>query len=121
MALSAISVPQLRHCIGVFYRTMRTLLLLLSLAAGAPQSPSRPAADDPETRITAVEQEMLTWRRYLHEHPELSNRETETGKYIAAQLRSVGLEPRTGVARTRVVAVLRGGQPGPVVALRSDM
>src|SRR5690348_5474458 len=100
MALSAISVPQYRHCIGVFYRTMPTLLLLLALAASAPQSPPRPAATGPEARITAVEQEMLTCRRYLHERPELSNRETETAKSVAAQLRSFGLEPRTGVART---------------------
>jgi amidohydrolase len=64
---------------------------------------------------------MLGWRRYLHEHPELSNREVNTAKYVAERLRSFGLEPQTGVARTGVVAVLRGGQPGRVVALRSDM
>ena len=100
---------------------MRTLLLLLALAAGAPQSPPRSTTGDPDARIAGVEQEMLGWRRHLHQHPELSNREVETAKYIAEKLRSFGLEPRTGIARTGVVAVLRGGQPGPVVALRSDM
>jgi amidohydrolase len=64
---------------------------------------------------------MLAWRRHLHQHPELSNRESETAAFIAGKLRSFGLEPRTGVARHGVVAVLTGAHPGPVVALRSDM
>jgi amidohydrolase len=70
---------------------------------------------------TAVEPELIEWRRHLHQNPELSNREVETAKYVAARLRSFGLEPQTGVAKTGVVAVLRGGRPGPVVALRADM
>jgi amidohydrolase len=61
------------------------------------------------------------WRRDLHEHPELSNRETRTAKLVAEHLRSLGLEVKTGVAKTGVVALLRGGKPGPVVALRADM
>jgi amidohydrolase len=65
--------------------------------------------------------EVIETRRYLHQHPELSNREVETGKYVATRLRALGLEVRYPVARNGVVAVLRGGQPGPVVALRSDM
>ncbi len=76
---------------------------------------------DIDTRAAAIEQEMLSWRRHLHQHPELSNREVETSKYVAERLRSFGLEPQTGVARHGVVATLRGGQPGPVVALRADM
>jgi amidohydrolase len=64
---------------------------------------------------------MLAWRRHLHEHPELSNREAETATFIAEQLRSFGLEPKTGVARHGVVAVLQGATAGPAVALRSDM
>jgi amidohydrolase len=69
----------------------------------------------------AVEPQLIQWRRHLHQHPELSNREVETAKYVAEQLRSLGLEPQTGIARTGVVALLRGGRPGPVVALRADM
>ena len=53
--------------------------MLLALAAGAPQSPAR-APDDLDARIAGVEQDMLGWRRHLHQHPELSNRETETAK-----------------------------------------
>ena len=63
----------------------------------------------------------MQWRRHLHQNPELSNRETETARYVADRLRSFGLEPQTGIARTGVVALLRGGRPGPVVALRADM
>ena len=57
----------------------------------------------------------------LHQHPELSNREVETAKYIVERLRSFGLEPRAGIGRHGVVATLRGAQAGPVVALRADM
>ena len=71
--------------------------------------------------VTAIEPEMLSWRRHLHQHPELSNREVETAKYIAERLRGFGLEPRTGVGKTGVVAILKGALPGPVVGLRADM
>jgi amidohydrolase len=64
---------------------------------------------------------VIAWRRDLHEHPELSNRETRTGKLVAEHLRKLGLEVRDGVAGTGVVGVLVGGKPGPVVALRADM
>src|SRR5687767_10875483 len=61
-------------------------------------------------------------RHHLHQHPELSNREVETGKRVAAELRALGFdEVRTGVAHNGVVAVLRGGRPGPVVAVRADI
>ena len=69
----------------------------------------------------AVEPEMLAWRRHLHQHPELSNREAETAKYITERLTSFGLQPKTGIAKTGVVAVLQGSRPGAVVALRADM
>ena len=65
--------------------------------------------------------QMIEWRRHLHQHPELGNHETETAKFVAERLRAMGLEPRTGVARTGVVAVIEGGKPGKVVALRADM
>jgi amidohydrolase len=71
--------------------------------------------------VAASGTQLLEWRRYLHAHPELSNREVETAKYVAEQLRSFGLEPQTGIARHGVVAVLKGALPGPVVALRADM
>jgi amidohydrolase len=90
-------------------------------AAQRAQTPASPLAADIDRLAAAVEPELLAWRRHLHQHPELSNREFETSKYIAERLRSFGLEPQTGVAKTGVVALLEGGRPGPVVALRSDM
>ena len=68
-----------------------------------------------------VQQKVLAWRRDIHQHPELSNRETRTADLVATHLRTLGLEVRTGVAHTGVVGVLRGRKPGPVVALRADM
>lgn len=72
-------------------------------------------------KATALLPKVIEWRRYLHEHPELSNRETKTAEYVAAHLRSLGIEVQTGIAKTGVVGLLKGGKPGPVVALRADM
>ncbi|WP_428309297.1 amidohydrolase [Hydrocarboniphaga sp.] len=60
-------------------------------------------------------------RRWLHQHPELSNREVNTAAYVARRLKKLGLKVQTGVAHNGIVAVLEGGRPGPVVALRADM
>ncbi len=65
--------------------------------------------------------QVIQWRRHLHQHPELSNREFNTSKLVAEQLRKLGLEVRTGIAKTGVVGILKGGQPGPVIGLRADM
>ncbi|MGH7341512.1 MAG: M20 metallopeptidase family protein, partial [Candidatus Rokuibacteriota bacterium] len=64
---------------------------------------------------------MVQHRRHLHQNPELGNREFETARLVADHLRALGLEVDTGVAVTGVVAILRGGRPGPVVAVRADM
>jgi amidohydrolase len=74
-----------------------------------------------EAAVTKIEPKCITWRRDLHEHPELSNREFRTSKIIADHLRSLGIEVKEGVAKTGVVGVLRGGKPGPVIGLRADM
>ncbi|MBS0212804.1 MAG: amidohydrolase [Proteobacteria bacterium] len=65
--------------------------------------------------------QVIAWRRDLHQHPELSNREVRTSALVAKQLRSLGLDVRTGIAHTGVVAVLKGGKPGPKLAIRADM
>ncbi len=67
-----------------------------------------------------VETKVIGWRRDIHQHPELSNRETRTSKVVADHLKKLGLPVRTGIARTGVTAVLKGGKPGPVIALRAD-
>jgi amidohydrolase len=69
----------------------------------------------------AQEAKVIACRRDLHEHPELGNEEKRTAGIVAEQLKKLGLEVQTGVARTGVVAILKGGKPGPVVALRADM
>lgn len=71
--------------------------------------------------VKEVEPQLISWRRHFHENPELSNREFNTGKYISDYLKTLGLEVQYPVAKTGVVAILKGGKPGPVVALRADI
>lgn len=78
-----------------------------------------------QTKIDAmakeVEPKVIEWRRHFHQYPELSNREFKTGAKVAEHLKSLGIEVQTGVAKTGVVGILKGGKPGPVIALRADM
>ena len=90
--------------------------LFLAYQAQA-QSPDPTLMADAE----AIEEQVIEWRRDIHEHPELSNRETETAKKIAAHLESLGIKIQTGVAKTGVVGILKGDNPGKVVALRADI
>ncbi|MCR5888400.1 amidohydrolase [Hymenobacter sp. J193] len=103
----------------------RVGLLMLSLLLGSAPGVVAQKATALDARIARLaaqqEQQVIAWRRDLHEHPELGNQETRTAALVAAELRRLGLEVQTGVARTGVVALLRGGRPGPVVALRADM
>ncbi|HSP40135.1 MAG TPA: amidohydrolase, partial [Gillisia sp.] len=84
---------------------------------------SQPLPTDPEIVAAAesIEDRVIEWRRYFHQNPELSNREFETAKKIAAHLEILGMEVQTGVAKTGVVGILKGNQPGKVVALRADI
>ncbi len=68
-----------------------------------------------------IEPKIIEWRRYFHEHPELSNQEYKTGKFIADYLKAIGLEVQYPVAKTGVVGLLKGAKPGPVIALRADI
>jgi amidohydrolase len=90
-------------------------------AALAQAAPENALHREIDRRVKDVTAKVVTWRRDIHQHPELSNREVRTAKLVAEHLRALGLEVRTGVARTGVIGVLRGGRPGPVVALRADM
>ncbi len=64
---------------------------------------------------------VVEWRRHLHQNPELSNREYKTSKYVEEHLRKLGLEVKTGVAKTGVIGILKGAMPGPTIGLRADM
>ncbi len=83
------------------------------------------SAQSIETKINQAAEKILPkvieWRRHIHQNPELGNREFKTMAYVAAHLRSLGIEVKTGVAKTGVVGILKGGKPGPVIALRADM
>lgn len=72
-------------------------------------------------QASSLQPSLVEWRRYIHQNPELGNREFKTMEYVANHLRKLGLEVRTNVGKTGIVAVLKGGKPGPVVALRADM
>ena len=74
-----------------------------------------------EAATAKIMPKVVEWRRHIHKHPELSNREVNTAKLVADELRRLGLEVRTGVAKTGVVGILKGAQPGPVIGLRADM
>lgn len=93
--------------------------LLLSIAAVSL------AADTPTDAVAAASQQIsaqvLAWRRDIHQHPELGNRETRTAALVAAQLRALGLQVQTGVAKTGVTGLLKGALPGPRIAIRADM
>jgi len=69
----------------------------------------------------AVQPQVVEWRRWFHQNPELSNREFNTSKHIAEILRGMGLEPKTGIAHTGITALIEGGKPGPLVAIRTDI
>lgn len=71
--------------------------------------------------IQEIEKKVIKWRHEIHQNPELSNREFNTSKMVADHLQSLGVEVKTGIAHTGVVGILKGRQPGKVVALRADM
>ncbi len=87
--------------------------------------PAQKGTTDLTAKINAaadkIEAKTITWRRDLHEHPELGNNEVRTAKIIADHLRSLGIEVTEGVGKTGVVGVLKGGKPGPCIGLRADM
>lgn len=94
------------------------LLLLLTMIA---YSVNAQMDADIRKDIDKIESKVIDWRHYFHENPELSNREFNTAKKIAAHLKSLGMEVQTGIAKTGVVGLLKGDNPGKVVALRADI
>ena len=94
------------------------LLVLCAVNAAAQKQNLTPEVSKKALSIT---QKVVDWRRDLHEHPELGNQENRTAALVAKHLKSLGIEVQTGVAKTGVVGILKGGKPGPVVALRADM
>lgn len=120
MTLSAIRALVLAASNRTVRTILATMLWTVPATAGA-QPAASPLAREIDRRAPQLEAKAIAWRRDIHQHPELSNREVRTSKLVADHLRSLGIEVRTGVAKTGVVGILRGGRPGPVVALRADM
>ena len=101
----------------VFFGTV----LAAALVAAAAQAQTAVPVDRVRAEAARLQPKVVAWRRDLHQNPELANREKRTAKVVADHLKKLGLEVRTGVAHTGVVGVLKGGKPGPVVAIRADM
>ncbi len=99
---------------------MKKLILPLLLISGTAfgQTKLRPEIDK---QASAIEDKVIEWRRDIHQNPELGNNEIRTAKMVADHLRALGIEVQEGVAVTGVVGILKGGKPGPTVALRADM
>jgi amidohydrolase len=95
-------------------------MLLIALLLAAPSSAVTPDAAI-KAEVLGLGPRLVETRRDIHRHPEPSNAEERTGKLVADQLRAAGLSVRHPVARTGVVAVLQGGRPDPVVAVRADL
>ena len=95
-----------------------SITLLISLATF---SQANKNASNVDLMADKLEPKVIEWRHDIHQHPELGNNETRTAALIAQHLRSLGIEVKTGVAKTGVVGILKGDKPGPVVALRADM
>ena len=74
-----------------------------------------------DRNLDSLMQKVVEWRHEIHQYPELSNREFKTAAKVAKHLTDLGLEVKTDIAHTGVVAILEGDKPGPMVALRADM
>ena len=90
-------------------------------AALAAVLPVRVDAQTAVERMQPLLPQVVAWRRDIHEHPELGNREVRTARIVADQLERLGLEVRTGIAHTGVVGVLKGSKSGPRLVIRADM
>lgn len=97
------------------------ILLLAALVVPLRGETASPLAADIDRLAAELNPRVVAWRRDFHEHPELGNREIRTAQIIGDELRKLGYDVATGIAHTGVVGLLRGGKPGPVVALRADM
>ena len=99
-------------------RSLTSVLVLLPVLIAGNADAQQP---DALQALQTLQPKMVEWRRDLHQHPELGTHEVRTARLVAGQLRALGLQPKTGIAQTGVVAILKGGRPGPRIAIRADM
>lgn len=95
--------------------------LLIAIGLPLTQAAADSLTDQVIANATQHEQQAIAWRHDIHQHPELGNQETRTAALVAEHLRQLGMTVETGVGTTGVVGLLKGGKPGPTVALRADM
>jgi len=100
---------------------MKKILLLIAVLISFLSNAQTSISDVIAQKSNAILPKVIEWRRHIHQNPELGNREFKTAEYIANYLKSLGLEVKTGVGKTGVVAILTGGKPGPCIGLRADM
>ena len=99
---------------------MRSLLFVLTLICSL-SCQAQISWEEVDRLAADAQTQVVEWRRWFHENPELSNREFNTAARVARILTGMGLEPKTGIAHTGVFAIIEGGKPGPLVAIRADM
>ncbi len=100
---------------------MNCIRIAMAATLAASVSAQADLRADADAAANKIEGRVIEWRRDIHAHPELGNREHRTAALVADHLETLGMEVTTGVAHTGVVGLLRGGNPGPTVALRADM
>lgn len=115
--MSPVSSTKLVKPMQKFHHTF--LLVWIAVSASAQISPALQTKVDKMAGL--IEPKVIEWRRDIHEHPELSNRETRTAAKVAEHLKALGIEVQTGVAHTGVIGILKGPKSGPTIALRADM
>jgi len=102
-------------------KTLLSILLLTSSVQLLSQTDIARLKEKMTSAADKIESKCIEWRKDLHMNPELGNREFRTSKIVAAHLKGLGIEVKEGVAKTGVVGILKGGKPGPCIALRADM
>src|ERR1051326_6990217 len=101
---------------------MSTRLFCLSLLLGLTWAQTQTRTARISAAADALHDKIVAQRRDFHQYPELSNREERTARVIAEKLRAIGMDDiKTGIGKYGIVAVLKGGRPGPAIAWRADM
>ena len=108
----------MRHLFRMTFRVVCVLAAVMPALSAYGQSSVERRID---AAVKANATDIIALRHHIHQNPELGNREFETAKLIAAHLESLGFEVTTGIAHTGVVGILKGGRPGPVIAVRADI
>ena len=118
----AVRLPAMRQRTHVYAVVFLVLLGLAGIPSRASAAEKVAVLDGKiQPAVARHQEDIIELRHQIHQYPELGNRETKTAKLAADHLQSLGIEVRTGIAHTGVVGILKGGKPGPIIAVRADM